>query len=153
MRALFLDFDGVLHPLGLQVTPGVLRNGKPLARAVPVNLFCWVGHLAELLRAHSDVVLVVHSTWRRTRTLDELALCLGSLRDHVVGATSPALEKHASIQDWLEQHGSVEDYLVMDDVADEFAGLNPRHFVRCDALRGLSEPRVQEAVRAWLSGS
>lgn len=153
MRALFLDFDGVLHPLGLQVTPGVLRNGKPVARAVPVDLFCWVGLLAELLQAHPDVALVVHSNWRLTRSEEELARCLAPLQARVKGATSATLSKHASVQEWLERHPEVEGYLILDDMPGEFLQSGCPQFVPCHSRLGVSEPRVQAAVRTWLEAS
>lgn len=48
MRLIFLDFDGVLHPMNVQLTK--------------VKRFCWIHVLDGLLADHPDVHLVVHST-------------------------------------------------------------------------------------------
>lgn len=54
---LFLDFDGVLHPEPLY------GDGE---------LFCRLPLLEALLREFPEVSIVVSSTWRDTRTVEEL---------------------------------------------------------------------------------
>lgn len=50
-RLLFLDFDGVSHPLALI---NQLRSD---------TWFCWPNVLVELLEPWPDVEIVMHSSW------------------------------------------------------------------------------------------
>lgn len=95
MRVLFLDFDGVLHPVPAVPTNRVV-NGKPVMRAIQVLPFEWLPVLAQLLRPHPDVRLIVHSSWRLVHTPSRCArdarrtgLPLPRLR-----ATWPPLDVH-----------------------------------------------------------
>lgn len=65
MRLVFLDFDGVLHP----VEPASLG----------LTQFCWLHILSQLLVGHDDVRLIVHSTWRYEYKDAELRAFLGPL--------------------------------------------------------------------------
>jgi hypothetical protein len=56
MRVVFLDFDGVLHP-------------DPPSNELP--LFCRAMLLEEWLVQHPDVCVVISSTWRLKRSLDQ----------------------------------------------------------------------------------
>jgi hypothetical protein len=157
MRVIFLDYDGVLHPLGLELMPAsVGANGKPRAKAIKVDFFCWVPLLAELLEAHPDVFLVVHSSWRESHEHGPLGAYLGPLEHRYLGATSPG-DKLASIDAWLAAHPEVQSYRMLDDVvlaetppdADE---PYPREeFILCHYQKGISCPGVQHQLEAWLA--
>ena len=58
MRAIFIDFDGVLHPAG-----------GPVGACLP---FEWLCDLKALLSAHPPVRIVVHSSWRLTYPHEEI---------------------------------------------------------------------------------
>jgi hypothetical protein len=53
---LFLDFDGVLHPLDADAG----------------QLFCCAPHLWEILRRHPELEVVFSTAWRGAHPLDEL---------------------------------------------------------------------------------
>ncbi len=154
MRVLFLDFDGVLHPLGLQLVEQRFINGKPVARPYAVEFFCWVPLLAQWLQAHPDVVLVVHSSWRASHSEAALADYLGPLKERVLGATDANLEKYPSILAWLDAHPEVSSYRILDDALQEFPQ-DPADeaFIACDWQLGLSELAVQEQLKGWLESS
>jgi len=63
-RALSLDIDGVLHPVN--VVDQIPTSFPVLPYAAELGLMRWVSHLVELLQGHDDVVLPVHSSWRRS---------------------------------------------------------------------------------------
>lgn len=133
MRALFLDFDGVLHP-----TP--LADADQPFRLLP--------HLRGALLG-KDVVLVVHSTWRyvyRPRELGELLATAGA---PVVGAT-PRGPRYESILWWLQLNPRVTDYRVLDDAAAEFPDPPPTELILCDPTEGLLTLGVLGKLQRWL---
>lgn len=167
MRVLFLDFDGVLHPLGLQVEAGRFVNGKPVAKPVQVDYFCWLGLLEELLAQHPDVGLVAHTSWRESHTEEALGDYLGPLRARYLGATRADLPKYESVLHWVRGHPQVKDYRILDDAQAEFPhdpvedrlgdvkespyGPAVAEFILCDYRTGIAEPGVQAQLRAWLT--
>lgn len=154
MRVIFLDFDGVLHPLGLVLQEGRTIRGKAVARPTSISLFCWLPLLARLLAAHDDVRLVVHSSWRSAHSEQQLRTFLGPLADRFVGATDDVLSKAPSIGAWLQDHPAVVSYCVLDDALQESDGAQlVGSLIRCDSGLGLSEATVQAQLRAWLEAT
>ncbi len=70
---LFLDFDGVVHP-------------HPPNSEHP--LWCCTAHLAEWLARHPDVV--ISSTWRKGRSVEQLKTLLPPVAGHRVIGSTPA---------------------------------------------------------------
>lgn len=132
MRLVFLDFDGVLHPLEAEV------EGR----------FCWLPVLAELLSTHPDVRIVVHSTWRYEYTDQELRGFLGPLGPRFVGS-APRAPREQAIETVLQANKSVRAHLVLDDDRREFS-VSRVNLVLLDSQRGLSDELVQAAIRKWL---
>lgn len=137
-RLLFLDFDGVLHPV-------VAKPGQSLP-------FEWLPVLTALLSGARDVAIVVHSSWAETFPLDELREFLGPLGCRLVGAVHSG-PKASSILLFLRSTPEVEDWLVIDDEPGEFPKDFPGPVVICDRARGISDPSVQAEVRGWLSNA
>jgi hypothetical protein len=144
-RALFLDFDGVLHP----TTIGMELESE---QVIGTGLFGWLPPLASVLRPHPDVVVVVHSTWRYTHDVAELRELLGVLGRRVVGAT-PRGPRYESITWWLQQNPSFTSYRILDDDTAEFPDPLPAELVLCDPRRGVSSPEVLAALKDWLDRS
>ena len=146
-RALFVDFDGVLHPStaiqGLDTTlPLDLLSEKN-------GLFRWTHHLAELLTGHDDVMLFAHSSWRFTLSNSAMRQALGPLGMFFEGVTNPQQrQRMASIEETV-QRADLGDYLVLDDARDEFTH-GFEHLVLCNPLQGLSELVVQTKIAAFL---
>lgn len=145
MRVLFLDFDGVLHPvsalqwfaMGLP-TNEVIRRGK---------LFRWTWVLDELLEPHSDVRIVVHSSWRLLHDDALMPMFLGPLGDCYAGITFGA-GRWEGIDMVVQQNGLV-DYRILDDHPEEFpAGLS--ELITCDSELGVYDKAVQHQILAWL---
>src|SRR5665811_2061019 len=71
---LFLDFDGVMHPVN------------------QTNIFCREEHLARVLRDFPGVEVVISSSWRETHTLKNMqTFFLTDLRSRIIGVT-PVIE-------------------------------------------------------------
>ena len=137
MRALFLDFDGVLHP-----TP--LADADQPLRLLP--------HLERLLRGRADVGLVVHSTWRYVYRTKELAELLSTAGAPVLGAT-PRGPRHEAILWWLHLNSSlIADYVILDDDAREFPEPLPPELILCDPAHGILTPGVLDRLGRWLDG-
>ncbi|MDO9557611.1 MAG: HAD domain-containing protein [Coriobacteriia bacterium] len=137
MRLLFLDFDGVVHPL----------DPQPLG----LQHFCWLPVLARLLEQHDNVRIVVHSTWRYDHTDNELRTLLGPLGPRFVGSAPRAPREQAIEMVLGANKGTVVSHLVLDDDAKEFSG-STVNLLLVESHLGLSDVRVQAALSAWLAG-
>jgi len=138
LRAIFLDFDGVLHPSG----------GDP-GRVMP---FEWLPILANLLQECPDVKLVVHSSWRDVHSSDYLREFMGPLGSRLLGAVPPG-PRGLAIQEFLRLEVRITSYIVLDDMPAECpAGLEDSVIV-CDPLLGISEQTVQDQIRRWLEST
>ena len=72
-RVVFLDIDGVLHPY------------PPHSN---LQRMCWVPHIVALFLPHSDVRVVIHSSWRYDWSVELLQGLLGELRPRLLGVRS-----------------------------------------------------------------
>lgn len=129
---LFLDFDGVLHPVG-----GVPMKQR-LAR-LPL--------LEALLRepAQREVGIVISSTWRIVYTMAQLRSRFApDMRERVLDRT-PQLEsagaphaRHAEIGAWLARHPDVRHWIAVDDDVRGFPAAAHGHAVFTCAGTGLT---------------
>lgn len=137
MRLIFLDFDGVLHPLN--------------AGSTGLQHFCWLPVLARLLEPYDDVRIVVHSTWRYIHTDDELRELLETLGHRFVGSAPRAPREQAIEMVLAANKGTVDNHLALDDDAKEFSG-STVNLLLVEPHLGLSDVRVQAALCTWLAG-
>lgn len=135
-RLLFLDFDGVLHPV----------TSKP-GETLP---FEWVPELAALLSEAPGVAIAVHSSWAERYSLDELTDFLGPLGSRLIGGVDRG-PKASSILAFLRSRPEVEDWLVIDDEEGEIPADLRARLVICDGTRGISDPAIQDQIRRWLT--
>ena len=112
MRILFLDLDGVLR-----------RRTSPLY-ALDRDL---VANLESLLRAFTDVQVVITSSWREAFSLTELRGHFSAdIRPRIVGVTpsSHDLEghtRHREVLAWLKRHrGAADSWLAVDDDREHY---------------------------------
>lgn len=139
IRIVSVDFDGVLHPT------------EASDELVRVPHFGWLLHLERLLAPHPHVQILVHSTWRHRFDTEELRLLLGDrLGPRVVAATPAGDDRWAAIQTWVAAQPASLDLLILDDARGECPETMRHPLVVCDPSRGLSEPKVQAAIRQWL---
>jgi hypothetical protein len=137
MRAIFLDFDGVLHP-----AEGALGTVLP---------FEWLPILVQLLAPWPDVQLAVHSTWRYTHTPAELRELLGPLGSRFIAAL-PRGPRAEAIMWFLHINPGISSHLILDDAPAEFPVDFSGNLVLCESFRGISTPEIQARIEAWLAG-
>jgi hypothetical protein len=113
VQILFVDFDGVLHPEFCNESEHFMHRDA----------------FETVMRQLPSVDLVVSSTWRLQRTLQELkALFSGDIGARVIGATPfyaqlenipdslVGYEREAECVAWLRQNGrATQDWLAVDD--------------------------------------
>lgn len=134
-RLIFVDFDGVLHPLEDAHHP----EGR----------FRWLPILSDLLAPWPDVRVVVHSSWRYEYSDEELNALLGPLSSRFAGS-APRLPREQAIEYVLQANKLlVTSHLVLDDDSSEFTQ-GRLNLVTCDSLEGLTQRRVLDRVLRWL---
>ena len=136
---IFLDVDGVLHPLG-----GAATFAEP--------------SMAELARIHkvTGAELVLSSTWRESdSTLAVVNQQLAAVGvppcvSKTVSLLSIDGSRSAEIAQWLDNHPKVTRYVAIDDMdlldgqrADKIEG----HFVHTRSELGLTAPLADLAIR------
>ncbi len=148
MRAIFLDFDGVLH----DVDAGSIEYEGGYMIVTGERLFEHMPLLERIVLSYPDVILAIHSSWRNHFTLAEMREKFSpALRDRVHGVTLPGSQRYAGILDYVEAHG-VSDYIILDDMPGEFCydGPPPDELIICHEKHGISTPAVLEQIQAWL---
>lgn len=94
---IFLDFDGVMHPVN------------------QTDLFCREEHLARVLRDFPSVEIVISSAWRETHTLKNMqTFFLTDLRSRIVGVT-PVVERRDAVDVPGVRLREINKYLVDTD--------------------------------------
>lgn len=130
---LFLDFDGVLHP-------DPCRESRRLFEHAP--------RLLQVLDGFPEVCVVLSTSWRSRKTIDELVGPLpAALRLRVVGVTPnfgefaapPQLvpyRRQAECLQWLAEQGQPErPWYALDDRASWFEPYCEQ-LIECDSHRG-----------------
>lgn len=103
---LFLDFDGVLHPIN--------RGGKE---------FSLLPHFVRVMESFPEVDIVISSAWRLDHDLDQLRAYFPQIiSPRIIDVTPhlPYLEhhhvRHAEILTWLRDEGrEYESWVAIDD--------------------------------------
>ena len=147
---LFLDFDGVLH-------------ADPCSDQT--ELFCRLPLLEEVLRDTPQVEIVVSSSWRECRTIDQLRnLFSADIRQRVIDVTpmagahqelaeliGPTYRRSIEVEAWLRASGRPWlPWIALDDKRHWFRPFT-KNLVCCDPLVGLSDDDIGELRRRFLS--
>ncbi|MCY0857539.1 HAD domain-containing protein [Cupriavidus sp. D39] len=149
-KFLFLDFDGVLHPVSA-LDGFAMRMAQDAAISYG-RLFRWTWVLEESLEG-ADVNIVVHSSWRRFLGTAQLLQYLGPLANRYCGIANLEMSRWQGIRHAASQLELADDeWVVLDDHASQFPDPPPRQLVLCNPESGIWEPRVRERVRAWAVG-
>jgi hypothetical protein len=137
---LFLDFDGVLHPL--ECSPG--------------ERFGCLQRLEALLRepACAHVRIVVSSTWREAYTLEDLREFFSpDIRARVIGATpclSGQCTRFEEIRAYLNGEPAGAQWCAVDDISEGFPPSEHWRVVFTDPASGLTSREVAK-LRALLA--
>ena len=159
MTVLFLDFDGVLHPNEVYLT----RGSQIELRAEGHSLFEHADLLAQLLEPHSQVKIVLSSSWVfGLKSFDEAKERLPkALQDRVIGATWHSsmdhyrwlwMTRYEQIMTYVE-HRSRLDWIAVDDDDEGWPEDMRHHLVHTDEWLGLSDPSAQADLTLKLAGS
>jgi hypothetical protein len=130
---LFLDFDGVLHPVGNRV------GGETDFSCLPL--------LEDWLRDHPKVNVVISSSWREEMDLETL-LHIFSKDLHqriidkcpIVNANPhpPEFWRYEEIMAWIIENAYTGKWLALDDANYEFPP-NFEQLIPCDRQIGIDE--------------
>jgi len=172
VRAIFLDFDGVLHKLSeAKMTP----ENVPLG-----NIFEYLSILSHELLPHRDIKIVVSSSWSTVFSLEELKGFLTPLSHMVIGTTKKfelerilqklnganyfagnahtcaSLRNRFEVCNMYARQNSIDDWIMIDDMKQiVFGAESPTYdqqarVIFCDSELGLTTPGVIELLRRWL---
>lgn len=146
-RLLSIDFDGVLHPHDAHYAIDDVSTAS-VDQLYAAGLFQHCRLLADVLSAHPDVELVVHSSWRKTHDLQSLRKLLGPLGPRLRAVTPPVLEREASVIAHMRRwHVAAQRVIILDDQPELFTSLRSQ-VIACDGSAGL--PSAVQGLEAAL---
>jgi hypothetical protein len=142
LDVIYLDFDGVLHPL-----PHRHLDGSEINRhEPPLPLFCWASILESLLDdfdPHGRIKIVLSTTWAHQQGLEAAAAFLPiGLWTRVSGCT---LDTNFCRGDQVAFHAmehGIERWIALDDNDFEWPAEHLSKLIHCNDLIGISDPRV-----------
>jgi hypothetical protein len=150
---LYLDFDGVLHPEGVYQR----RGFRPYVKHPEGHkLFENAELLTEVLKPHTDVAIVLSTSWARAFGYTRAAGYLPTaLRQRCVGATwhremdRYLFEVTSRGQQVLDDVGRrhPKSWLAIDDDANGWGSSLNTHVVITDPVLGIGEPTVLRHLR------
>lgn len=149
IRTLFLDFDGVLN---CSKTFGEPINGIVHPKVDPIDPECIRNLNIVTLASKRSLNIVVSSTWRKTRTVEELDNLLEDhdLKNFNVIDKTPVLNKRRGyeIRDWLLDHPEHNAGLwcIVDDDNDMLPNQQER-FVQTSFKEGLTKDKAKDIMR------
>lgn len=148
---LFLDFDGVLHPLGSSS-----------------RFFCHVPKLLPLFREAANLRVVVTSDWRFSHEDEELREELGDLgaffwastpkienlhQTHFPGDPEIRQTRQREILWFLHKHPEIRKWLAVDDIPDLYEeSFLHQHVVHTNPHTGLEDCHI-ELIRQYFQES
>jgi hypothetical protein len=157
MEICYLDFDGVLHDDAVYYS---VDRGIYIATPSRV-LFEWMHILETLLAPHPDVKFVLSTTWVRQRSFEFAKRKLSpALQARVIGATFDIRETQKLEFDLMSRGAQVladverrrpTSWFAIDNDPTGWPALSRSRLVLTDDRLGLSEVRVQAAIKAILT--
>ena len=133
-QVIFLDVDGVLNSQRSCLAFGNLPSGmhpKAWTQLDPLAL-----NMIRDIAALADAKIVLSSTWRMLRPVEEYARDFDlPIVDKTAVGSSSGRERGYEIQDWLDLHPEVENYAIIDDDSD-MLDHQMAHFVHTSGLDG-----------------
>jgi hypothetical protein len=143
---LFLDFDGVLHPVGERALD---ENFRLIANP---GLFVWRPILEQILVPFPSVKIVVRSDWRRLFDDASLIQLLGPLGSRFAGVVETYGSSRAAEIRTEASRRMTSNWLAIDDHPSVFeAGKSDGRFLACSSDTGLSDVDVQQDLRRKLA--
>lgn len=150
MRAIFLDFDGVLHDLRAAACVSAQMSVEQVRRDCP-RAFSHAAVLAQVLGDAPDVRIVVTSAWRGFFPDDALPHLVPELAPWFGGSLAPG-PRAAMIRAWAAEH-DVRTFLVLDAEPEHYVVTEWPQLVVCNPVLGVMDSRVVERTMGWLRAS
>lgn len=150
MKVLFLDFDGVFNSEQSKVFWENLKdqdawekdiknfNGGMLEMFAKEYCPIALSNMEHLLRRNPEVKIVVSSSWRTSRTVQELKEVFKSpLISAAIFDKTESFSKVRGneIQKWLDEHPEVTHYVIVDD-EEIMLESQQEHYVKVSKLHG-----------------
>ncbi len=155
-KILYLDFDGVLHDERVYFHP---RRGI-YVEAPDRVLFEWMPILERLLLPHPDVRIVLSTSWVRVRSVTFVIKNLSpSLQERIIGTTSGHDDIDKSVFSAMPRGLQVTrdvhkraplSWFAIDDNGLGWPAWSKDNLIRTNGLRGISDPLIQQAIKAML---
>ncbi len=151
---LYLDFDGVLHPADVRVSP-TDRRPQVYMRGQPTDhpLFEHLQLLERLLEPYPQLRIILSTSWVREFNYEfALGQLTPSLQARVIGATLyPAPTRYYCIQIDVEER-RIQQWLALDDDLNCWPESEMARVVApTDRLLGLAQPGVAEQLSTALA--
>jgi HAD domain in Swiss Army Knife RNA repair proteins len=134
---IFLDFDGVLHPILCQ----------------PEKFFCRKHLFENVIREFKKVEIIISSSWRHQYEFEELVNFFAlDIQKLIVGCTrsveiSKAKNRYEEIIDFLTCYERFQEpWLAIDDSRDEFPIFCP-NLLHCNRHKGFDEEASLELIQ------
>ena len=130
MKVLFLDFDGVLNSEQSRIFWQNIRDQAAVEEQMKTSSggileqiameFCpiAISNMEELIRRTPDLKIVISSSWRAARTVEELKDLFKSkiISNAIIDKTeSFSNVRGEEIQKWLNEHPEFTNYVIVDD--------------------------------------
>lgn len=148
-KVLFLDFDGVLHPLSALIGFEMRMKRDEAIRLG--RLFRWTWVLEELIE-NSNVEVFVHSSWRQFLKEPELVRHLGPVAHRFRGCTESSISRWEGIQRLVQELNLLPDeWIILDDRQSEFPSVHPPQLILCDPNLGVWDKEVREKIFSWIN--
>ena len=150
MDTLFIDFDGVLHPV--TAIDGLTPHHPQLLDVMRSReMFRWVPLLDEVLRPNEDITIAVHSSWRQYLNNAQMHEVLGPLAHRCIGITPPGTGRFHGIIELIER-ARVDNHLILDDAIDEFPRNLPE-LIATHPLKGINDRDVLDRISDWVTST
>ena len=139
---LFLDFDGVLHPV---------RQKRETQDMHLRRLFCCEEALSRVLDPYPDLRIILSTDWRYDYSLPYLVGLLPFLGPRVIGTTtrrpvSFSNRRYEFIAKVVARD-EIKDWLALDDDVMGWPERESHRLVACDSYLALGEPgKLQEVA-------
>jgi hypothetical protein len=142
----FLDFDGVPHPVGV---PAIDEDFRLIENP---GLFVWLPILERLVAPHPTVGIIVSSDWRRLFDDATFIQLLGPLAARFVGVVECyGASRSEEILAEVERRG-LKGWVALDDHQSVLAAHDrDARFITCEPATGLSSVDVQPILSPRLA--
>lgn len=143
---LFLDFDGVLHPVG---EPAFDEDFRLVENP---RLFVWRPILEQLLSPYPNVRIIISSDWRRLFDDATLLRVLGPLSKRFAGVVESYGPSRSEEVLTEVKRRSISQWLALDDHPSVIAAQpGERRFIACASATGVNSSEVKANLKLMLA--